>query len=202
MEDSTGFAPKPPPPSLHEVCSFALLSNLASVLQAALVYADAGAAESIATTLGPHFLLGRVVSSWEHLPTYCSLSRGTVHASHAGLGAAHVCDLEHASPTDVELPLLCGASVSSLVFFTTRLLSDLHPLMLKAACLHPGITTITILSSISEHAHACQVGDWVQDARSSHSPHPIFVASRRRHLHVIGTCCILTFCSVLIAGFI
>jgi hypothetical protein len=79
------------------------------------------------------------------------------HLIHAGLGAAHVCDLEHASPADGELPLLCGVSVRSLVIFTTRLLSDLHPLILNACCLHPGITTINILSSISEHAHACQV---------------------------------------------
>ncbi len=108
-----------------------------------------------------------------------------------------VCDLEAASPQDALLSALAGRPVTTLVVATTRLLTDQHPHILKAALVrvvltrasssssllrehgrgrdegdwtsklpspplglpaqaHPAVTKVVVLSSLSEHAHACQ----------------------------------------------
>lgn len=55
-----------------------------------------------------------------------SPSAAPAHAT-AGLGATNVCDLERCQPDDALLPLLaCGQAPTSLVVFTTQLLTETH----------------------------------------------------------------------------
>lgn len=114
--------------SLHDLARSPFL-DLASDLADALVYLDAGSAQFVQANLGASFLLG--------------------------LGAAHLCDLEHASCQDAQLPEMCGVEVQTLVIAVTRLLTDSHPLVLKACLAHAGVTKVLLLSAVSELAHAC-----------------------------------------------
>ncbi|GFH10496.1 uncharacterized protein HaLaN_05820, partial [Haematococcus lacustris] len=114
--------------SLHDIARSPFL-DLASDLADALVYLDAGSAQFVQANLGASFLLG--------------------------LGAAHLCDLEHASCQDAQLPEMCGVEVQTLVIAVTRLLTDSHPLVLKACLAHAGVTKVLLLSAVSELAHAC-----------------------------------------------
>ncbi|PNH13011.1 hypothetical protein TSOC_000024 [Tetrabaena socialis] len=105
--------------------------ELAEVLDGALLYLDAGAGEIAQTTLGLPFLLG--------------------------LGVSHVCSLELASPEDAAFPLLVsGQEPTRLAVFTTQLLTDAHPHVLRAVMAHPRVASVTLHCSVSEHAHACQ----------------------------------------------
>ena len=49
-----------------------------------------------------------------------------------GLGAAGICDLDTASCEDSQLPLMLGKRIQTLVIAVTRLLTEAHPLILKA----------------------------------------------------------------------
>ncbi|GLC33675.1 hypothetical protein PLESTB_000102500 [Pleodorina starrii] len=105
--------------------------ELAESLQGSLLYLDAGAGEIAQTTLGLPFLLG--------------------------LGVSHVCSLETASPEDAAFPLLVtGSAPTQLVIFTTQLLTDAHQYILRAVLAHSATTSVSVFSSVSEHAHACQ----------------------------------------------
>eukprot|EP00198_Chlamydomonas_reinhardtii_P007980 XP_001697317.1 predicted protein [Chlamydomonas reinhardtii] len=105
--------------------------ELAENLQGALLYLDAGAGEIAQTTLGLPFLFG--------------------------LGVSNVCSLELASADDAALPTLAaGQPPSRLAVFTTQLLTDAHPSILRAVLVHPTVTSVVVYCSVSEHAHACQ----------------------------------------------
>ncbi|KAF5833671.1 hypothetical protein DUNSADRAFT_9942 [Dunaliella salina] len=74
------------------------------------------------------------------------------------LGAANVCDAASASHQHALLPSLSGKCVTTLVIAITQLLSDAHPLILRAVLAHPQVSRVLVLSAVSEHAHACQDG--------------------------------------------
>ncbi|KAG2500834.1 hypothetical protein HYH03_001596 [Edaphochlamys debaryana] len=105
--------------------------EVAESLQGVLLYLDAGAGEIAQTTLGLPFLLG--------------------------LGVSHVCSLELASSEDGAYPQLStGSPPTRLAIFTTQLLTDVHPHVLKAVLAHPHVSHVSVFCSVSEHAHACQ----------------------------------------------
>ncbi|KAG1669634.1 hypothetical protein FOA52_010794 [Chlamydomonas sp. UWO 241] len=111
-----------------------------------LVYLDAGAGEVASTSLGLSFVLG--------------------------LGAQNVCSLEGASARDALAATVSAARVttprgtsgasdtppgSSLTLFVTRLVTDAHAHIVRAVTAHAAtVRSVTIFSSVSEHAHACQ----------------------------------------------
>lgn len=64
------------------------------------------------------------------------------HAWLAGLGAAHVCGLENAAPDDALLPSLTGQQPTTLVICITRLLTEAHPLILRAALVSPWLIVL------------------------------------------------------------
>lgn len=75
----------------------------------------------------------------------------------AGLGALHVCDLKSASPEDMHLPALTlGCAAEGVSIFITSLLTDAHRHLLKAVLSHTSLRRVSIYSTLSEHAHACQ----------------------------------------------
>ncbi|GIL53075.1 hypothetical protein Vafri_8761 [Volvox africanus] len=105
--------------------------DLAESIQGSLLYLDAGAGEIARTTLGLPFLFG--------------------------LGVSHVCLLETASTEDAAFPLLAtGCLPTKLTIFTTQLLTDAHQQILRAVLAHPALISVSVYSSVSEHAHACQ----------------------------------------------
>ena len=97
-----------PPEGLLEAVRRSFLDVVADI-HGSIVYLDAGAAEVVALSLGPSFLVG--------------------------LGAANVCDLERCDAADALPP---GASLPGqqqpgglrLVVFTTQLLTHVHPHLL------------------------------------------------------------------------
>ncbi|GLI59819.1 hypothetical protein VaNZ11_001786 [Volvox africanus] len=105
--------------------------ELAESIQGSLLYLDVGAGEIARTTLGLPFLFG--------------------------LGVSHVCLLESASTEDASFPLLATGSLpNKLTIFTTQLLTDAHQHILRAVLAHPALISVSVYSSVSEHAHACQ----------------------------------------------
>ena len=130
-------------PALTECIQQSLLDHT-DALRGSLLYLDAGAGEVAQTTLGLPLLLGgwRVLAAWERV---CEASGGpctvpSIHLSqhawckpHTGLGVVHVCSLEDASPEDALLPTLAtGGPPATLSIFTTQLLTDVHPHVLRA----------------------------------------------------------------------
>eukprot|EP00983_Pelagomonas_calceolata_P032722 1025336-Pelagomonas_calceolata.AAC.7 len=59
--------------------------------------------------------------------------------AHAGLGAVNVCNAASASQKDALLPCLSGKRVTTLVIAITQLLSDAHPLILRAVLVRASI---------------------------------------------------------------
>eukprot|EP00879_Flechtneria_rotunda_P025718 GHRR01027357.1.p1 GENE.GHRR01027357.1~~GHRR01027357.1.p1 ORF type:complete len:379 (+),score=125.42 GHRR01027357.1:574-1710(+) len=104
--------------------------DVATDIHASIVYLDAGAAEVAQLSLGPGFLLG--------------------------LGAANICDLEHCHADDALLYSLSsgGAAPTSLVVFTTQLLTETHQHVVHLFMVHPFITRCQLFCSVSELAHA------------------------------------------------
>lgn len=103
--------------------------DVATDISGSLVYLDAGAAEVTQLSLGPAFLLG--------------------------LGATNVCDLERCQPDDALLPLLaCGQAPTSLVVFTTQLLTETHQHVVHLLMVHPHVQRCLLFCSVSELAHA------------------------------------------------
>lgn len=118
--------------NLFEVAKRPLV-DLAPDISDALVYLDAGAGEVAYACWGISLLLG--------------------------LGAAHVCDLESATPEDGELAMLLRPELSApptvVAYFITQLLTDTHTHILKSVEANPTATRLLIFSSLSQHAHAC-----------------------------------------------
>ncbi|EFJ44105.1 hypothetical protein VOLCADRAFT_95747 [Volvox carteri f. nagariensis] len=146
---------------MFEVIQGAVL-DLAESLQGSLLYLDAGAGEIAQTTLGLPFLFGElgglITEAWRRL-SLCYMgviSNGVVNGN-AGLGVSHVCSLETATSEDSAYPLLAtGSAPTRLAIFTTQLLTDAHQSILRAVLAHPTIGSVSVFSSVSEHAHACQ----------------------------------------------
>lgn len=80
--------------------------------------------------------------------------------SPAGLGAVNICDLDTASARDALPALLSGKAPAGLVIATTRLLTEMHPHILKAVLVsssrpHPRFERALFLtpSSVQTHWH-------------------------------------------------